>query len=122
MDLYITRNRAVTNGASWPAGWKISFRNILTKYLWGGDQHVNQSRRLDAADSEAEIHFAYGICPGDIEMKQNPWVWTKKAQDKKPDRVAGDPVPIGYLAEGYSEYYPPASWVHKGYIEKIERR
>ncbi|MFB1100874.1 hypothetical protein [Terribacillus sp. JSM ZJ617] len=53
-------------------------------------------------------------------MKQNLWVWTELTQQKKPNRKAGDAVPIGYLIEGTTEYHPPASWIQKNYVMKVE--
>lgn len=51
-------------------------------------------------------------------QKANPWVWTELTETLKPDRKAGDPVPLGYLSEGHSEYYPYQSWIQKGYVRK----
>lgn len=51
-------------------------------------------------------------------MKINKWVWTKNAELKKPNRKAGDPVPVGLLMEGFNEYYPYQAWITKGYVEK----
>lgn len=48
----------------------------------------------------------------------NPWVWTKKAEELKPDRKAGFPVPSGFLIEGVEEWYPRQAWIQKGYVER----
>ncbi|KON87387.1 hypothetical protein AF332_11490 [Sporosarcina globispora] len=53
-------------------------------------------------------------------MLLNPWVWDSAAQEKYPDRVTGESVPLEYLNEGYSEYYPYTSWITKGYVKRIE--
>lgn len=53
-------------------------------------------------------------------MKNNPWVWTELTESLKPDRKAGDPVPLGYLTEGATEYFPYASWIKKNYVERIK--
>ncbi len=53
-------------------------------------------------------------------MKINNWVWTKKTETLKPDRKAGERVPLGYLMEGDKEYYPYSEWIKKGYIMKKE--
>lgn len=50
--------------------------------------------------------------------KNNPWVWTEKAEAKKPDRKAGEPVPIGFLTEGSDEWFPHQSWIEKGYVRR----
>ncbi|MFJ6415039.1 hypothetical protein ACIQLG_19860 [Terribacillus saccharophilus] len=55
-------------------------------------------------------------------MKLNLWVWSELTQKKKPNRKAGDAVPIGYLIEGATEYHPPHSWIQKGYVEKVEMK
>lgn len=52
--------------------------------------------------------------------KKNPWAWTHIAESKYPDRKAGEPVPIGYLTEGHSEYFPYRTWIEKGYVERKE--
>ncbi|MEV3553964.1 hypothetical protein ABNC92_19670 [Paenibacillus larvae] len=54
-------------------------------------------------------------------MKPNPWVWTKLAESKIPDRKAGTPVPIVCLTEGSTEYFPDQSWINKGYVKRKER-
>jgi hypothetical protein len=51
-------------------------------------------------------------------LKPNYWVWTAKTQELKFDRIAGTSVPLGYLIEGFSEYFPRSSWIKKGYVEK----
>jgi hypothetical protein len=51
-------------------------------------------------------------------MKPNHWAWTAKTQELKPDRIAGDTVPLGYLSEGAKEYFPYYEWVKKGYVER----
>jgi hypothetical protein len=53
--------------------------------------------------------------------KPNFWVWGKVAEEKYPDRKAGDPVPLGYLTEGHLEYFPYPAWVKKGYCERVEK-
>ena len=50
--------------------------------------------------------------------KVNDWVWTRKAEAKIPSRKEGQPVPIGFLMEGFGEYFPRQSWVQKGYVKK----
>lgn len=50
--------------------------------------------------------------------KPNPWVWTRLTESKYADRKAGSVVPIGYLTEGDSEWFPPGSWIRKGYVER----
>lgn len=52
-------------------------------------------------------------------MKLNKWVWTELTEQLKPDRKAGDSVPLGYLTEGYNEYFPHPNWIKKGYVKKI---
>ncbi|GED72556.1 hypothetical protein BRE01_62580 [Brevibacillus reuszeri] len=54
--------------------------------------------------------------------KANPWVWTELAENLKPDRKAGETVPVGYLFEGYSEYYPYRSWIRNGYVKRNEQQ
>jgi hypothetical protein len=44
------------------------------------------------------------------------WVWTAKAQELKANRLAGTAVPLEYLSEGHTEYFPYASWIKKGYV------
>ncbi|QHZ51281.1 hypothetical protein LILO_42 [Paenibacillus phage Lilo] len=51
-------------------------------------------------------------------MKPNPWVWTKLAESKMPDRKAGERVPLGFLSEGSTEYFPRQSWISKGYVKR----
>jgi hypothetical protein len=51
-------------------------------------------------------------------LKPNYWVWTVKTQELKPDRLAGSSVPIGYLMEGATEYFPYYQWIKKGYVER----
>lgn len=53
-------------------------------------------------------------------LKINPWIWTSAAQEKYPDRVEGESVPLGFLTEGHTEYYPYASWIKRGYVKRIE--
>ena len=48
----------------------------------------------------------------------NPWTWTALTQSLKPERTAGDTVPLGYLTKGSTEYYPYQSWITKGYVTK----
>lgn len=55
-------------------------------------------------------------------MKNNPWIWTALTESLHPDRKAGDPVPLGYLMEGHSEYYPYRSWIEKGYVERKDEK
>jgi hypothetical protein len=56
----------------------------------------------------------------DLEMK-NPWLWTELTEQKKPDRKAGTPVPLGYMSQGADGSYSPySSWVKKGYVRKVE--
>lgn len=55
-------------------------------------------------------------------MKKNNWVWTKKTQSLKPYRIAGHPVPVGHLMEGFNEYYPYQSWIKKGYVERKDEK
>lgn len=52
-------------------------------------------------------------------MALNPWVWTKLTESLMPKRKAGDPVPIEYMSEGAGEYYPYATWIAKGYVERV---
>ncbi|MCM3109981.1 hypothetical protein [Lederbergia lenta] len=53
-------------------------------------------------------------------QKRNLWVWTNKTESLKPDRKAGESVPLGYLTEGATEYYPYYTWIQKGYVrEKV---
>lgn len=56
------------------------------------------------------------------DPKVNPWVWTELTEMLKPDRKAGQLVPVGYLSEGPNEYYPPAAWIRKGYVTKARKR
>ncbi|MEV2911446.1 hypothetical protein ABNF65_23280 [Paenibacillus larvae] len=53
-----------------------------------------------------------------MNQKANPWVWTEKAESKVPERKAGQPVPIGFLIEGSTEYHPYQSWIEKGYVKR----
>ena len=53
-------------------------------------------------------------------MKANNWAWTNKTESLKPDRKAGESVPVGYLTEGYAEYFPYSEWIKKGYVERKE--
>lgn len=48
--------------------------------------------------------------------KLNPWVWTELTESMKPDRKQGESVPLGYLIEGHTEYYPYQAWIKKGYV------
>lgn len=52
--------------------------------------------------------------------KHNDWVWTKLAEEKKPERKAGASVPTGYLTEGHTEWFPRQTWINKGYVERSE--
>lgn len=51
-------------------------------------------------------------------MKNN-WIWTELTESLKPERKAGDPVPEGYMIQGYKEWVPYSSWVSKGYVEEV---
>jgi hypothetical protein len=51
--------------------------------------------------------------------KTNNWVWTELAESKIPDRKAGETVPVGFLMEGHSEYYPYSAWVKSGYVKEV---
>ncbi|AVF27718.1 hypothetical protein ERICIII_03608 [Paenibacillus larvae subsp. larvae] len=55
-------------------------------------------------------------------MKPNPWVWTKLAESKNPDRKAGETIPIGFLTEGSSEYFPRPECIQKGYVKRKEMK
>jgi hypothetical protein len=50
--------------------------------------------------------------------KPNQWVWTELTESLKPDRKAGESVPLGYLTEGANEYFPFPSWIRKGYVKR----
>lgn len=50
--------------------------------------------------------------------KANKWVWTELAESLKPDRKAGQAVPIEYLSEGAIEYHPPGAWIKKDYVRR----
>ena len=50
--------------------------------------------------------------------KPNYYVWTELTESLKPERKAGESVPLGYLSEGATEYFPYSSWIKKGYVER----
>ena len=50
--------------------------------------------------------------------KYNPWIWTELTESLKPDRKQGQSVPIQYMTEGHTEYYPYRTWVQKGYVTR----
>lgn len=50
--------------------------------------------------------------------KTNPWIWTELTESIKPDRKAGESVPLGFLKEGYKEWTPCMAWIKKGYVER----
>jgi hypothetical protein len=54
--------------------------------------------------------------------KPNYWVWSKLTETLKPDRKEGNSVPLGYLIEGHTEYFPYTAWVKKGYVEQVQRK
>lgn len=55
-------------------------------------------------------------------LKVNPWVWSEIAENKHPNRKAGESVPVGYLFVGYKEYFPPQSWINNKYVIRIEMK
>ena len=52
--------------------------------------------------------------------KVNNWVWSEYAEEIKPDRKAGNPVPIEYLMKGDKEYFPYPEWIQMGFVYNIE--
>lgn len=51
----------------------------------------------------------------------NPWVWTELTESLKPDRKAGESVPVGCMTRGQHEYYPYSAWIKKGYVKRCEK-
>ena len=46
------------------------------------------------------------------------WVWSDYAEEIKPDRKSGSPVPNEYLING--EPYP--EWIEYGFVKKVGSR
>ena len=49
---------------------------------------------------------------------ENNWVWTEKAEGLHSERKAGELVDTRYMMKGAKEYFPYASWIQKGYVNK----
>ena len=52
--------------------------------------------------------------------KVNNWVWSEYAEELKPDRIAGTPVPVEYLMKGDKEYFPYSEWIKMGFVYNIK--
>lgn len=76
---------------------------------------------LEMVSGASNDNLAAATCDSN-NTKANLWVWTEFAESLKPDRKAGEPVPVGYLLEGHSEYYPYHTWVQRGYVIRIGKQ